>query len=462
MVGGFFLVDVATLDEALALAAECPAASGARSRFARSDPAGPEPRCLPPPTADRRAPMAILEATHRAIDAVWRIEEAKVIAGVARMVRDVGLAEELAQDALVAALEHWPKDGVPDNPGAWLMRTAKNRALDRLRQESLHAKQARGARRRPGGAAGARRAGLRRRPGRGERRRHRRRPAAPGVHRLPSGARDRGPGRAHPAPARRPRDRRDRARLPRARGDRRAAHRPRQAHAGRGQGAVRGARCERAGAAPRFGAGGGLPDLQRGLLGDRRRRLDAAGALRRGAASGPRSRRPRARRKRGARPGRADGAAGLARPCPGRRRRPPGAAARAGPLALGSAPDPARPRRPRALPLARRQPRSLRPAGGAGRLPCRGARSRSDRLAAHRRALCRAGRGGAVAGGRAEPRGRGRHGRGTAGRPGDRRCPARRADRSPAITCCRRCAATCSPGSAAPARRAPSSSAPLA
>ena len=79
-------------------------------------------------------------ATHRAIDAVWRIESAKVIAGVARMVRDVGLAEELAQDALVAALEHWPTDGVPDNPGAWLMATAKNRALDRLRQNALHAR----------------------------------------------------------------------------------------------------------------------------------------------------------------------------------------------------------------------------------------------------------------------------------------------------------------------------------
>ena len=78
------------------------------------------------------------EATHRAIDAVWRIESAKVIAGVARLVRDVGLAEELAQDALVAALEHWPTDGVPDNPGAWLMATAKNRALDRLRQFTLH------------------------------------------------------------------------------------------------------------------------------------------------------------------------------------------------------------------------------------------------------------------------------------------------------------------------------------
>ncbi|HXZ10390.1 MAG TPA: RNA polymerase sigma factor [Paraburkholderia sp.] len=78
--------------------------------------------------------------THRAIEAVWRIESAKVIAHVARIVRDVGLAEELAQDALVAALEHWPKAGVPDNPGAWLMATAKNRALDRLRQEALHAR----------------------------------------------------------------------------------------------------------------------------------------------------------------------------------------------------------------------------------------------------------------------------------------------------------------------------------
>ncbi|WP_141104160.1 RNA polymerase sigma factor, partial [Noviherbaspirillum denitrificans] len=74
---------------------------------------------------------------HKAIDAVWRIESAKIVAGVARLVRDIGLAEELAQDALVAALEHWPKDGVPDNPGAWLMATAKNRALDRLRHIKL-------------------------------------------------------------------------------------------------------------------------------------------------------------------------------------------------------------------------------------------------------------------------------------------------------------------------------------
>ena len=74
---------------------------------------------------------------HRTIEAVWRIESAKLIAGLARMLRDVGLAEELAQDALVAALEHWPAEGVPDKPGAWLMTTAKNRALDRLRRRQL-------------------------------------------------------------------------------------------------------------------------------------------------------------------------------------------------------------------------------------------------------------------------------------------------------------------------------------
>jgi RNA polymerase sigma-70 factor (ECF subfamily) len=75
--------------------------------------------------------------THRTIDAVWRIEQAKLIAGLARMVRDVGLAEELAQDALVVALEKWPATGIPDNPGAWLMATAKNRAIDRLRRAKL-------------------------------------------------------------------------------------------------------------------------------------------------------------------------------------------------------------------------------------------------------------------------------------------------------------------------------------
>ena len=75
--------------------------------------------------------------THRAIHAVWRIESARIIASLARMVRDVGLAEDLAQDALVAALERWPATGVPDQPGAWLMATAKRRAIDLLRRDRM-------------------------------------------------------------------------------------------------------------------------------------------------------------------------------------------------------------------------------------------------------------------------------------------------------------------------------------
>jgi RNA polymerase sigma factor (sigma-70 family) len=75
-------------------------------------------------------------ATNQAIEAVWRIESARLVAGLARMVRDVGLAEDLAQDALVAALERWPESGVPDNPGAWLMATAKNRAIDLARRQT--------------------------------------------------------------------------------------------------------------------------------------------------------------------------------------------------------------------------------------------------------------------------------------------------------------------------------------
>jgi RNA polymerase sigma factor (sigma-70 family) len=76
-------------------------------------------------------------ATHEAIAAVWRIESAKIVASVARMVRDIGVAEELAQDALVSALEHWPVEGVPDRPGAWLMTAARRRALDCLRQRKM-------------------------------------------------------------------------------------------------------------------------------------------------------------------------------------------------------------------------------------------------------------------------------------------------------------------------------------
>ena len=83
--------------------------------------------------------MVAVTATdaHRVIDAVWRIESAKLIAGLTRIVGDVGAAEDLAQDALVAALERWPESGVPDNPGAWLMATAKHRAIDLLRRHKL-------------------------------------------------------------------------------------------------------------------------------------------------------------------------------------------------------------------------------------------------------------------------------------------------------------------------------------
>ncbi|HEX2030490.1 MAG TPA: RNA polymerase sigma factor [Actinomycetota bacterium] len=81
--------------------------------------------------------MALASATHRAIEAVWRIESARLIAALARMVRDVSLAEDLAQEALVAALQRWPESGVPDNPGAWLMAVAKRRAVDHFRHAAM-------------------------------------------------------------------------------------------------------------------------------------------------------------------------------------------------------------------------------------------------------------------------------------------------------------------------------------
>jgi RNA polymerase sigma factor (sigma-70 family) len=79
----------------------------------------------------------LTSSTHRIVEAVWRIESARLIAGLSRVVGDVGMAEDLAQDALVAALEQWPESGVPDNPGAWLMATAKHRAIDQLRRRTM-------------------------------------------------------------------------------------------------------------------------------------------------------------------------------------------------------------------------------------------------------------------------------------------------------------------------------------
>src|SRR5690349_6318561 len=81
--------------------------------------------------------IATVTSVHRSVYAVWKLESAKIVAALTRQVRDVGLAEELAQDALVAALEQWPATGVPDNPGAWLMTTAKRRAVDHLRRATL-------------------------------------------------------------------------------------------------------------------------------------------------------------------------------------------------------------------------------------------------------------------------------------------------------------------------------------
>ena len=107
--------------------------------------------------------------THRAILAVWRIEQPRLITSLARMLRDVPLAEDLTQEALLAALEHWPATGVPEKPGAWLMATAKRRALDHLRRgRMLERKHEMVARDMEAGAAGHARFGLR--PGRRHRR----------------------------------------------------------------------------------------------------------------------------------------------------------------------------------------------------------------------------------------------------------------------------------------------------
>src|SRR3954454_18256680 len=118
-----------------------------RSSRATTSETSSRPSCVSRRNACARRPRSgrgsspsrphVSSATHRTIDAIWRIESAKLIAGLARMVRDVGLAEDAAQDALVAALEQWPESGLPDTPGAWLMATAKRRAIDRLRHSEM-------------------------------------------------------------------------------------------------------------------------------------------------------------------------------------------------------------------------------------------------------------------------------------------------------------------------------------
>ena len=132
LVGGYWLIQVRSKEEAVEWASRCPQDDcmiEVRQVFELTD--------FPPEVQAAAGQLLSKAATHRAIDAVWRIEAAKVIAGLTRIVRDVGLAEDLAQDALLAALEQWPQSGVPDNPGAWLMGTAKHRAIDVLRRGAV-------------------------------------------------------------------------------------------------------------------------------------------------------------------------------------------------------------------------------------------------------------------------------------------------------------------------------------
>ena len=176
LIAGYWLWQVKSMEEAIEWVKRCPNpdwrgerdrdSPGVRSRGLRRRAHARAPRAggAPARAGGReevtrgsdasRVERWRLSDTHRAIDAVWRIESPRLIAGLARIVRDVGLAEELAQDALVAALEQWPESGVPDNPGAWLMATAKHRAIDLLPPEQAARAQARGARPRARDPAG--------------------------------------------------------------------------------------------------------------------------------------------------------------------------------------------------------------------------------------------------------------------------------------------------------------------
>ena len=245
--------------------------------------------------------------THQAIETVFRIERARLIAGLTRIVRDVGRAEELAQDALVTALAEWPRTGVPTNPGAWLMATARRRAIDGFRHDRMrarkHAEIGRGLEEADDGTAGIE-AALDDDVGDDL--------LEPRLRRLPSGPAGAGARGADAAADRRPHHRRDRPRLPRQRGDRRPAHRSRQEDAARRRPRLRGAARRRAAAAARLGARGALPDLQRGLRRHGGRGPDPPGPLRRGPPPRAHPRPADARRARGLRPRRADGAAGLA------------------------------------------------------------------------------------------------------------------------------------------------------
>ena len=170
VIGGYAIFELPGKEEAVATGDRVHAASqGSHAGLGRDVRASRVCRPLNRRARQTRSAAMTAADTHRAILAVWRIEQPRLITSLARMLRDVPLAEDLTQEALLAALERWPATGVPERPGAWLMATAKRRALDHLRREPNARAQTRDGRLgHGGGAAGHARSGLR--PGRRHRR----------------------------------------------------------------------------------------------------------------------------------------------------------------------------------------------------------------------------------------------------------------------------------------------------
>ncbi len=243
-------------------------------------------------------------ATPELVDRLFRHESGRAIASLIRVLGDFDLAEDAVQEAFVVAMQVWPERGIPDNPGAWITTTARNKAIDRLRRERRGTEKRAGA----GGARAARRH-------RGRRARGSpidcRRPPATDLHLLPSGAGAGGAGRAHAPHARRPGDPGDRPRLPRLGADDGAAAGARQAQDQDGEHPLRGAGGPRPAGPAQLGAHLALSDLQRGLLGDLGRGAGPPRAQRRGDPAGGDPGAADAGRVRGARAAGADAPPGL-------------------------------------------------------------------------------------------------------------------------------------------------------